>query len=375
MVFSCCLAAGAAETDKTLSFNADGNIRIMQINDTQDVGEGANEKMLAFVAAALDAEQPDLVVFNGDQLSDVYTFPSAEDYAIAIDKVCGLCEERGIPFVATLGNHDHDRASVLSESEMIHLYDRYDMWYGNSDGPDPFTYNVPIMSSDGSRVALNLYIMDSNNKADEGGYSGINADQLQWYKDTSDALKAANGGEVVPSLLFQHVPVKEIYQLMEPCDYNDEGAVYVRRGDDKGFYRANPDRIVDGTLGEAPCSEDFTTITGEYQAWVEKGDIIGAWFAHDHVNSFSGYSDDGILMGYNAGATFRSYGDGGNRSVRVFDINENDVENYSTSLVTYNDLMDDIDFVLVDLFSPTLLTTLMKVVYFFFGWIINLVKG
>ena len=103
--------------------------------------------------------------------------------------------------------------------------------------------------------------------------------------------------------------------------------------------------------------------------------IIGAYFAHDHVNNFVGTTDDGIRMGYNGGTGFRSYGNGGDRSVRVYELNENDVANYTTRLVTYNDVIEpDVDVVVNDIFSPTLLTTLMKVVYFFFGWIIKLFK-
>ena len=63
-------------------------------------------------------------------------------------------------------------------------------------------------------------------------------------------------------------------------------------------------------MGEAPCSENFDNITGQYQSWLEKDNIIGAWFGHDHVNTFEGVTDDGIRMGYNGGTGFRSYGNG-----------------------------------------------------------------
>ena len=85
MVLSLVAFAGAQETEKVLRFNEDGTFKIMQINDTQDVGKGVNEKMVKFIEAALDKEQPDLVVFVGDQLSDAYPFGTKEDMIIAID--------------------------------------------------------------------------------------------------------------------------------------------------------------------------------------------------------------------------------------------------------------------------------------------------
>lgn len=371
MVLSCCVIAFAEDTDKTLKFNEDGKFKIMQINDTQDKGKDVKKNMVKFIETALDVEKPDLVVFVGDQLSDVYPFASKEDYALAIRNILKPLEDRGIPFVATLGNHDHDRASIMPENEMYSLYES-EMNYSTQNGPDSFTCSVPVLSSDGSKIAFNIYSMDSNNKAASGGYAGINAEQLAWYNETSAQLKAENGGNAVPSLLFQHVPVKEIYNLLKECDWNTPNAIYSRR--DTTWYVLDETKAT-GTLGEAPCSEDFSTITGQYQAWLENGDIMGAFFAHDHVNNFEGITDDGIRMGYNGGTGFRSYGNGDLRSVRVFELDENDVTNYDTRLVTYHDIVGaDNSTWLGDLLTPALLNPLMKVVYACFGWLIKLFK-
>ena len=105
-------------------------------------------------------------------------------------------------------------------------------------------------------------------------------------------------------MLFQHVPVKEIYSFLKECDWKDDGAIYSRR--DSKWYVLN-EEVAQGDFGEAPCSENFDVQTGEYQAWVKNGDIIGAFFAHDHNNNFVGTSADGIKMGYNGGTGFRAY--------------------------------------------------------------------
>lgn len=351
---------------KTLSFRADGTFKIMQINDTQDVGN-CNKKLIEFLNAALDLEQPDLVVFNGDQLSDVYPAPSLADYTKAIANIVEPLQARGIPFLVTLGNHDHDRAATVDEAGQYAIYAAYENCYAVDNGPDPFTYNVPVMTSDGSSIAFNIYMMDTNNKDASGSnYTGITADQLAWYNSRSAELRAGNDGVPVPSLLFQHVPVKEIYSLLRECDYSEDGAVYSRR--DKKWYVVDETKAT-GTMGEAPCSEAFETITGQYEAWLANGDIMGAFFAHDHVNNFVGTTDDGIYMGYNGGTGFRSYGNGDQRSVRIFELHEDDVENYTTRLLTYADATgNSLAYGTVsDVISPAILTTIMKKVYSIFS--------
>lgn len=351
---------------KTLSFRADGTFKIMQINDTQDVGN-CNKKLIEFLNAALDLEQPDLVVFNGDQLSDVYPAPSLADYTKAIANIVEPLQARGIPFLVTLGNHDHDRAATVDEAGQYAIYAAYENCYAVDNGPDPFTYNVPVMTSDGSGIAFNIYMMDTNNKDASGSnYTGITADQLAWYNSRSAELRAGNDGVPVLSLLFQHVPVKEIYSLLRECDYSEDGAVYSRR--DKKWYVVDETKAT-GTMGEAPCSEAFETITGQYEAWLANGDIMGAFFAHDHVNNFVGTTDDGIYMGYNGGTGFRSYGNGDQRSVRIFELHEDDVENYTTRLLTYADATgNSLAYGTVsDVISPAILTTIMKTVYSIFS--------
>ena len=372
LLAGCCVLANA-ESAPQLRFKADGTFKIMQINDTQDVGRNFDKRTAEFLEAALDLEKPDLVVMVGDQLSDVYPFASAEDYKSALDQTIAPIEARGIPFLATLGNHDHDRADVLDEAGMFEIYAAHGNFISTRNGPDPFTYSVPVLSSDGGKTAFNIYMMDSNNKGEGAvSYSGIFKNQLDWYNAQSAALKAENGGEPMPSMLFQHVPVKEIYQLLKECDYNEKGSIYSRR--DKKWYVLDETKA-QGKLGEAPCSENFDTITGQYEAWLANGDIIGAFFAHDHVNNFAGVSNDGIRMGYNGGTGFRAYGNGGNRSVRIFEFNENDVAAYTTRLLTYNQATGkNLKLAASDLMTPAILTDVMKVVYFFFGWMIKLAQ-
>ena len=372
LAFTCGFAAGTPE--EKMQFKADGTFKILMLNDWQDT-DNYKQKTADFIAAVLDAEQPDLAIFAGDQLSDIYPFASEESFRGSLTALCSLFEEREIPFLVTMGNHDHDREATLDEAGQYAIYNSFKYCINTENGPenDPFTCYLPIYSSDGSKMVMNVYCVDTNNTDGVGSYTGVTKEQVEWYKAAGASLKEANGGEAVPSLLFQHVPVKEIYQLLRVCDWNEDGAIYSRR--DGNWYVVDTENGVKGKCGEAPCSEDFDVETGEYQAWLENGDIMGAFFAHDHVNTFEGTTKDGIRMGYNGGSGFRSYGNGGDRSVRVFNINENDVTNYETHLVTYNEIFNtNQGRTITDWFSPELLTVLMKVVYALFGWAINLFK-
>ena len=366
MMFSVCVFAGAeGDFDKTLRFGDDGKFKIMQINDTQDT-HNLLAKTEELIRQAIEAEKPDLVVVAGDMLSDFFICANNKTIPEALRKLGDIFEDTKTPFAVTFGNHDHDLEDKVSVKEMAEILMEYEYCVNSAEGCDPGTYNIPILSSDGSKYALNVYMMDSNNKNKEvGGYQGVYPYQVEWYKAKSDELKAANGGQVVPSVVFQHIPVKEIFQLIKEVDKTEAGtAVY--RSDDGKWYKLNDERIIDAGkgLGEAPCPENLDVTTGQYEAWLEKGDVIGAFFGHDHVNNFVGETQEGIILGYNGGSGFKSYGKGNTRSVRFYVFDESDATTLTTYARTYGDLNGEEDKSYVtDIFSTVLLTWIMRFFY------------
>ena len=342
MVLALCSAAFAVDEKevKTLQFNEDGKFKIMQINDTQDTDK-MHKKTEKFIKAALEQEKPDLVVVPGDIANDIFIGANAKKITTCMYNLGNLLNEAKVPFAITFGNHDHDRSDKLPIADMMKVFEQFEYCI-NNEGCDPGTYNIPIWNSAHTSYALNIYMMDSNNKSGVvSGYEGVRADQVEWYKQKSDELKAANGGKVVPSLVFQHVPVKEIYQFFEKTDATQSN-VSIFSTNDNSWYKPIDKYFIDDEsvrfVGEAPCSEYFESTGGQYDAWLEKGDIIGAFFAHDHVNSFVGKTDEGIILGYNGGTGFKAYGNADKRTVRIFEIDENNVENYTTRPVFYCDV-------------------------------------
>lgn len=353
----------AADSKTELKFH-DGEFRIMQINDTQDVVL-TDVLQRNFFKKLIEQQKPDLIVFNGDQLTDFFPGATRKSLEKCIANFFPVVEECGVPFVVTYGNHDHDwdDKGLFTLEEQMAFYKQFDNCIVPDDGYGLGTYNIPIKSTDGTKTAFNVYVFDSNNKAPEGlvtGYEGVRADQVQWYKNKSNQLKAANGGKVVPSLAFQHVPVKEIYQFLDVVPFTDDLTDAVFNLDNGTWYALN-DKVTEGKIGEIPCSESQDSTGGQYDAFVEQGDIVGAFFAHDHVNNFYGVTDEGITLGYNGGTGFSTYGRGGDRSARMYIIHENDPANYETYIATYNETMGaNMSFWVMDLISPAAITVVVK---------------
>lgn len=375
LVFACLIpGVSAADLAGTtpLQFNEDGKFKICMFNDLQDKAD-PDERTLELIAAVLDQEQPDLVVICGDTINDAYAGATAEDIINTYKNLYAPISERNIPFLMTFGNHDHDKIGTLSLADQMAACKTIPSCIVPDDGCDPGTYNVPVLNSDGTAYALNIYMMDTGNKNEEvGGYRGVLPEQVEWYKAKSDELKAINGGEVVPSFVFQHIPVKEIYQFLERTEEYDNAFINL---DEFRWYKLKDDvNFVDGNnyCLEAPCSEKQSVTTGQYEAWLEKGDIIGAYFGHDHINNFVGVTNEGIKMGYNAGSGFATYGVGGNRSARIFVIDENAPADYETYNVTYTEATgEDVSFVVMDLVSLNTVNVVLRVVYKVFGSLIN----
>ncbi len=371
LIFSFSVIAFAEDdTSVQLQFNSDGKFKIMQVNDTQDT-HNINNRTVEFLNAALESEQPDLVVIVGDMLSDMFVFDSEKNITKALYVLGKIFNDAKTPFTVTFGNHDHEYTDVLSTDEMIAVFEQFE-YFIRGNGCDAGTFNLPVLSSDGSSYPFNIYVMDTHNKSEEvGGYEGVYPEQVEWYKNTSDKLKEQNGGKVVPSLLFQHIPVKEMHQFYTEGEKGGSNSFFnLNNGN---WYKLDDTLLISDEsvsfVGEPPYSEPQSYTTGQYEAWLEKGDIIGAFFGHDHINNFVGKTTEGIVLGYNGGSGFAAYGSGDRRSVRIFEIDENDVENYVTRSVFYSDVTGkNISFYPTDILSPLTVTVLLRIVYkvFFF---------
>lgn len=344
MVGTAAVPAWAADAGQELKFNAEGKLKVMILADTQDDNK-PSKNMLNFVNAALDQEKPDLVVFLGDQVQGYSSAFKHGDVEKAvqetIDAVVDPVEKRGIPFAVVFGNHDSE---ALPKEKQMAMYQKHKGCLAVDEGEALSgcgTYNIPIKSKDGSRTAYNFYFIDShenNPNEDVGGYAYVNQDQIDWCTQTSATLKAQNGGKAVPSMLFQHIIVPEVYDMLKKVPKGTEGAVRGHRtfGENNQYYALDPATTKSGKLLEGPCPPDENS--GQFAAMKAQGDIVAAWFAHDHVNSFIG-TYQGIDLGASPGCTFADYGDKDTRGIRVLELDETKPQTYETHVVDYWELM------------------------------------
>lgn len=319
-------------TARALQFGADGKFKIMHVTDTHLEDDNVDASVW-LIATACDREQPDLVVVTGDNVQNCDDASKTKGY---IDKLMSVFEERNIPVAVTFGNHDSE-VGAMSREELMAYYNTYSCSVSIDDGEALSgcgTYNIPVMSSDGSKVKFNVWVFDSGDYDDEGHYGYVKKDQIEWYKAKSDALKAANGGETVYSLVFQHIIVPEVYDALKKSDRKRLFSFSHMYNKDE-YYMFDPNGLNHGTLTETPCCGYYND--GQFDALVEKGDVLGIFTGHDHTNAF-GVEYKGIEIGntvscrYNGDAFSSQYG------YRMFEIDENDTSKYETRVEHWYDM-------------------------------------
>lgn len=320
-----------------LRFNSDHKFKIMQIADTQEI-PAVSPDTLSLINNALDREKPDLVIFTGDQIKG-YSKKFKKDPAIiesTIDTLVEPIAKRNIPFMVTYGNHDAQCG--VDNRGQYKFYAKYDNFisgdHRNSD--DVGTADIQIYSSTEGKPVFELYIIDSHGKAKDGaGYAPVDKEQIEWYVSRREQLKAENG-DYLPSLVFQHIPVPEFFDVIKKVPKGTKGAVPAYGAHENEYFVLNDETIAEGGfMLESPASPDVNT--GEFEAMSEKGDVLGIYVGHDHNNSFV-VKYKGVDLGYTQGAGFNVYGPGENRGVRIFELDETAPREYKTHTATFKEL-------------------------------------
>ncbi len=335
MMLSCAsLMSCAAENKQTLQFGDDGKFTILQFADIQD-GYPMLTITKNLIKETLAQVQPDLVVLTGDNISGGSTTTKVITRA-AINEYMSIFEAAGVAVAAVFGNHD-DESALADKDFQMSVYESYDCFVGYNEGdiiPGVGTYNLPIMSSDGSRVAFNIWMTDSgtyNSENDLGGYACTTKEQIAWYVEKSEELKAANGGNPVPSINFQHIIVPEIFDALVEGEAGAENTISYG-----GKYLTLPEGV-EGSLHETPCPPNYNN--GQFAAFVQQGDVLATVSGHDHTNGFV-IDYKGVDIINTPGVGFSSYNDETVGS-RVFVIDENAPEDYETYVLGYFDVFGD----------------------------------
>ena len=326
-----------------LKFNKDGKFTILNISDIQD-GYPLNPLTKDYIIATLDKVKPDLIVLTGDNVSG-FDIPEEKDAEKAIREFMDIFEERKIKVAAVFGNHD-DEETKSTKDFQLKIYEEYGCYIGERGfciKDRVGTYNLPIMKSDGSGFGFNLWLIDSgtyNTENEYGGYASVYKEQIEWYKKTAEKLKEENGGNVVPSINFQHIIVPEIYDALKEVKLLWFGRIIRKKNplNDKMRFYVLPEGAK-GQLNEYPCPPYYNN--GQFDAMLEMGDVLATVSGHDHENTFE-IDHKGIKIINTPTIGFHAYNDS-NVGSRVFVIDENNPESFETYCLSYTDVYPDID--------------------------------
>lgn len=321
----------APATGDALQFGSDGKFTMLVLADVQDVYP-VNEDTLQYIREALDTVKPDIVIFDGDNI--------VTDDERAFESLLTPLVERGQKFTFVFGNHDMEDRSFTKEY-ILEIFQSYEGCLAYDADPSLHgcaTHNLPVLSSDGSKVAFNLWMFDSGDyirELEDRPYDCVRADQIEWYKNVSKQLEAENGGKV-PSMAFQHIITEEGVASILPEMPSFLGALG-RAFTNGNAYSFVPvfTRIKDGFILEAPCPSIDNE--GQWDAFVERGDVLGCVFGHDHVNTFIG-EYDGVDAIMTPGITSHSYKNDTFRGGRIITIDEENPWEYETSILYFHAL-------------------------------------
>lgn len=313
-----------------LMFRPDGSFTIVHFTDVQDDQE-TDPRTVRLLEAVLDDQKPDLVVFTGDNVRSGPETP--EDVHRAIDGFARPVDSRGIPWLVAFGNHDEDHTSAtgVDEDGMLAYYMSFPHNL-NRPGPDGVngtgnTY-VLVLEPEGEQPHLAVWLLDSGRYSPDSiagqsvaadglrSYDWIRPGQVTWYTTRSLELEARYGKKI-PGLMFFHIPLPEFDLLWE----NRENHQVV------------------GEKNEDVAAGVFNS--GLFGAIMDRGDVMGVFAGHDHVNDYVG-DYFGVRLGYSANVGFGTYGLAGDepdrlRGARVLKVSQEDPAAFDTYMVYARD--------------------------------------
>ena len=325
LLLAVCLAANAYASNPALQFRPDGSFKIIQFTDVH-YSKNIDPRTAALMNKILDSQKPDFVVITGDCVY-VNQCATLDELKHAIDAIAQPMETKKIPWAVTLGNHDHENlpAMGITGEGMIDLYMKYphNMNVKSPSGVSGSGNAVlTVNGSESQKPAFAVWLIDSNadahldiNGKKVDGYDWIHLDQVEWYRQTSLALEKQYSGKI-PSLMFFHIPLLELGEAVL------SGGV--------------------GEMNEKSCPSFIDS--GMFAAAIERGDVKGMFFGHEHNNAFAA-DLYGIKLGYSGTIGYDAYGlEGKNddernrlRGGRLFTINESYPAAFETSYMTTAD--------------------------------------
>ena len=275
-----------------LRVDENGDFKVLVLSDVQSSSTSLTDEILKNIEIVISKENPDLVIFNGDNSYGMARESWIRGY---VKHMAGYCEENQIPWAHVYGNHDDEVSqyySGLSKDRQQKVYESFDYCVSKAGEEELFgvgNFVLPVMSHDGSRVEFNVWCLDSGayveNPIDHvvngsnyfyGIYEYIQQNQIDWYVDSSKLLESFNG-ELVPAMMTFHIPLQESYTA-----WSQKEALGLEWDGEK---RENI----------SACAVNC----GLFNHIVRRGDVKVLVNSHDHLNDFM-VKYKGVKMCYTA---------------------------------------------------------------------------
>ena len=338
------------ETPAPLKFGADGKFKILHITDihcvqpvmdddeNREIPESRYKETINVIEKLVEKANPDMVVFGGDNVSGYWEEFTYDYIKQTIEDITAPIRARNIPLGVVFGNHDGE-IGFHTEFQMM-MYMEYPNCRSNLNDADVYGCGnccITIKDSKGEKDAFALWLMDSNdyetNSAGDNSYDHVHDCQIKWYEDKAAQLKAANGGEPLPAILFQHIPVQQELDGYKKVTADDD---YTFERD--GNYYVVGNKIQEGRIREVPCPPNMEkAYRNQFESWQKTGDIFAAFFGHAHINDFR-MNVEGIDLYQTIGAGYFTYGK--EHGGRLIVLDENNPRKLQTETIEIERITD-----------------------------------
>ncbi|MDR3751194.1 MAG: metallophosphoesterase family protein [Terracidiphilus sp.] len=304
----------ADSPERKLKVHEDGSFKILAITDLHYIPE-PDRHGIELTENLISIEKPDLVLSTGDNISGDRS-STVEDLQRATGNVAAAMEKMQVPWAVVLGNHDqqHYERTHVSREDIFQYYESHPHnlnsgWVRGLHGAG--NKCLPVWNAAETEPVFAIWLLDSGEGVEDKSvnYDWIHADQINWYSQTSRQMESRYGRKI-PGLMYFHIPLLEYQEMI----------------------------LTKKVLGERHEPESPSRINGGMFAAVhERGDVMGIFCGHDHVNNYVGRFR-GVTLGYNGVAGFYGYPhtppddltNGRARGARVFTVAASDPGKFRT---------------------------------------------
>ncbi len=291
---------------RELKFTGTNNqFRILSFTDTH-IDDWAERAVYTWKAIeeTIKTEQPDLVVFVGDNVT-------GGDNRQRLEEFCDNMDKLGVPWCPVLGNHEGDNPMSVLRETMVERFARSQ--YCLLESETKFLENGEQVSGEGNtvihiknsadQIAASLFFLDTgtdltteekvklgfDTEKSKDGY--LKESQIAWYKE--ELLKRKSD---TPVIIFGHYPLEEYKEAYELATENDTCYEQnIIKNDAKWFFGFRREKI---------CAQ--TVNTGMFAAMRDSGIKHTYICGHDHINDFR-VEYQGVNLFYNAPSGYSSY--------------------------------------------------------------------